>query len=200
MNKQEFLAELRKSLSGFPQDDIEERLTFYGEMIDDRMEEGLPEDDAVSQIGSVEDVISQIMAETPLTKLAKERVKPKRALKTWEIVLLVLGSPIWLSLCIAAFAVILALYVVLWAAIVSLWAVEAALWACALSGVVFAVVFAFDGAGLTGIAMLGAGLVCAGLSILLFFGCKAATRGIISLTKKIALKIKSLFIRKEDVK
>ena len=29
MSKQEFLAQLRKGLSGLPQDDIEERLTFY---------------------------------------------------------------------------------------------------------------------------------------------------------------------------
>ena len=39
MNKQEFLAELRKRLSGLPQADIEERIVFYSEMIDDRTEE-----------------------------------------------------------------------------------------------------------------------------------------------------------------
>ena len=33
MNKQEFLTELRKGLSGLPQNDIEERLAFYGEML-----------------------------------------------------------------------------------------------------------------------------------------------------------------------
>ena len=38
MHKQEFLAQLRKGLSGMPQDDIEERLVFYSEMVDDRME------------------------------------------------------------------------------------------------------------------------------------------------------------------
>ena len=38
MNKSEFLEELRKGLAGLPKDDVEERLTFYGEMIDDRIE------------------------------------------------------------------------------------------------------------------------------------------------------------------
>lgn len=47
MNKQEFLVKLRKGLSGLPKEDIEERLTFYSEMIDDRMEEGLSEEEAV---------------------------------------------------------------------------------------------------------------------------------------------------------
>lgn len=41
MTKQDFLTRLRKGLSGLPQDDIEERLKFYGEMLEDRMEEGL---------------------------------------------------------------------------------------------------------------------------------------------------------------
>ena len=48
MNKQEFLSQLRKGLAGLPQNDIEERLAFYGEMIDDRIEEGLSEEEAVS--------------------------------------------------------------------------------------------------------------------------------------------------------
>ena len=43
MNKQEFIALLRKGLSGLPQKELEERLTFYSEMIDDRIEEGLTE-------------------------------------------------------------------------------------------------------------------------------------------------------------
>lgn len=201
MSKQEFLAELRRGLSGLPQDDIEERLTFYSEMIDDRIEEGLSEEDAVAEFGTVEDVVSQIMSEIPLSKLVKEKVKPKRALRVWEIVLLVLGSPIWLSLLIAAFAVLLAAYAVVWSIIVSLWAIEASLAACSLGGIVSAVVFAFQGNGLTGGAMLGAGIFCTGLSVFLFFGCKEATKGILLLTKKMALGIKSLFIgKKEDVK
>ena len=200
MSKQEFLAELRKGLSGLPQNDIEERLTFYSEMIDDRVEEGLTEEDAVSEIGAVDEVVSQIVAEIPLSKLVKERVKPKRTLRAWEIVLLILGSPIWLSLLIAALAVILAAYVVVWSVIVSLWAAEAALAAGSLEGVLSAAVFAVRGNALTGTAMLGAGIFCAGLSIFLFFGCKEATKGTLLLTKKMAFGMKSLFIEKEEVK
>ena len=52
----------------------------------------------------------------------------------------------------------------------------------------------------TGLAALGAALLLAGLSIFLFFGCKAAGRGTVNLTKKIAIGIKSLFIGKERAK
>lgn len=200
MSKQEFLAELKARLSGLPQSDIEERLTFFGEMIDDRIEEGLAEEEAVSEIGTVDEVVSQIVAETPLTKLVKERVKPRRTLRAWEIVLLVLGSPIWFSVLIAVFAVIFAVYVAIWSVIISLWAILASLAVSSLAAVAAALVFAFNGNWLTGAVMLGAGIFCAGLTILLFFGCKAATKGVLLLTKNIALGIKSLLVGKEGVK
>ena len=95
MNKQEFLSELRSVLSGLPQDDIEERIAFYGEMIDDRMEEGLTEEEAVAEAGNINEIKTQIVADIPLQKLVKEKVKPKRALRGWEIVLIVLGFPVW---------------------------------------------------------------------------------------------------------
>ena len=111
MLKQEFLAQLRDALCGLPQCDIDERLTFYSEIIDDRMEDGLPEEEAVAAVGSVDEIFTQVVAEIPFSKIVKERIKPKRRLTAWEIVLLALGSPIWLSLGIAAFAVILSLYI-----------------------------------------------------------------------------------------
>lgn len=200
MSKQEFLVELRKALSGLPQGDIEDRLTFYSEMIDDRMEEGLAEGDAVSEIGTVDEVAAQIVGEIPLTKLVKERVRPKRALRVWEIVLLALGSPLWLSLLAALLSVTFAGYLVVWSVIFCLWAMEAALMGFAFYGAVAAVIHVVQGNGFIGLAALGAGAFCAGLSIFLFFGCKEATKGILLLTKKVALGVKSLFIRKEDVK
>ena len=197
MNKKEFLVQLRMGLSGLPQDDIEERLAFYSEMIDDRMEEGLSEAEAVCAMGTVDSVAAQILADIPLTKLVKEKVKTNRMLKTWEIVLLVLGSPIWLSLLIAVFAVFLSVYVVIWSAVVALWSIEVSFAACSLGGIISAAIFVFQENILTGIAMLGAGICCIGLSVFLFFGCIAVTKGILLLTKKITLGIKTLFVGKE---
>ena len=199
MNKETFLSELKKGLSGLPADDVNERLAFYGEMIDDRVEEGLTEEEAVAEIGPVEEIVNQIMAEIPLTAIVRERVKPKRALRVWEIILLVLGSPIWLSLLIAAFAVGLSLYIVLWSLVVCLWAVVVSLAASAV-WCLFQV-FLYQRAGNPGGALFagGAALACAGLSILLVFGSLAATKGTARLTKKILLGIKALFVGKETV-
>lgn len=54
MTKEEFLTKLSNGLSGYPAKDREEYLLFYGEMIDDRMEEGLTEEDAVGEIGTAD--------------------------------------------------------------------------------------------------------------------------------------------------
>ncbi len=198
MTKLEFLARLRKGLSGLPQRDTEERLTFYSEMIDDRMEEGLSEEEAVCEIGNIDEIISQIVADIPLTKLVKEKITPKKRLKAWEIVLLILGSPVWLSLLIAAVAVIFSLYVSLWTVIISLWAVFASVIGCAFGGVAAGVGFAFGGKVLIGLAMIGAGVVCAGLSVFLFYGCKWVTKGIFNLTKKLVIWIKNRITEKEE--
>lgn len=198
MRKQEFIFELWKKLSDLPKGEVEERLSFYSEMIDDRMEDGLSEEEAVAAIGSTDEIAAQIIEEIPLKKIVKEKIKPKRRLTAWEIVLLVVGFPLWFSLLIVVpFSVIISLYAVLWSVIVSLWAVFGALAGAAAGVLLGGVCFIFIGYVPTGIALIGTSLFCAGLSVFLFYGCKAATKGTVWLTERIALGIKNLFIRKE---
>ncbi len=200
MDKHTFLTDLRGALSGLPQDDIEERVGFYGEMIDDRMEEGMSEEEAIAGIGTVNEIREQIIADIPLPKLVRERVRPKRELRGWEIVLIVLGFPVWFPLLIAACAVILSLYIVAWALIISLWAIEISLWVCVIAALAASVMFFADGNTMPALMMLGCALFIAGLSIFLFFGCVGASKGIVKLTKKAGLGFKSLFVRKENSK
>lgn len=202
MNKSEFLAELRSRLVGLPQNEIEERISFYSEMIDDRVEEGATEEDAVAGIGSIDEIVAQILEDVPLWNIVKEKIKKKnkkkrRKLKAWEIVLLSVGSPVWVPLLIAAFAVILSLYLSLWALVISLWAVFVSLAACGLAGIVAGVSYAILVKPIDGILLVAAGFVCAGLAIFAFIGCKAATKGTVRLTKKIVLGIKNLFVGKD---
>lgn len=193
MTKLEFLSVLREALAGLPQSDVDERISFYTEMIDDRMEEGLSEQEAIAAIGSMDEIVAQIIADTPITKLVKQKIKPKHRLSAWEIVLLALGS----SLLIAAFAVVFSLYVSLWAVVVSFWSVFASLFGSGLGGFAGGTVLLCTGNAPSGLALMAAALVCVGLSIFAFFGCKAATTGTVALTKKMALAVKKMCMRKE---
>ena len=199
MTKQEFLAQLCNGLSGLPHNDIEERLSFFDEMIEDRMEEGLSEEEAVAAAGSVEEIISQAVAETPLAKIAKERITPKRKLKTWEIVLLIAGSPIWFALAIALASIVFSVYVSLWAVIIALWAAFASMVFSTLVCFAAGVIIACIGKIIPALAMISAGLVLAGLSIFMCIGCIAITKCIVKLTEKFALWIKGCFIKKEEL-
>ena len=137
----------------------------------------------MARVGNVDTIVSQIVGEAPVTK-------PKTVGKAWAIVGLMLGAPIWLSLLIAAVAVVLSLYISLWAVVISLWAAEASLWTCALAGIVAGVGFIAGEHAATGIAVIGAGLVCTGVSIFLLWGCKWATRATAWLAKKFTRFVK----------
>ena len=197
MTKLNFILSLNEKLAGLPHDEIEEHLNFYVEMIEDRIEDGMPEEEAVAAVGTVDEIAEEIIAHIPLFKIAKEKIKPKRKLKTLETVLLAVGSPIWLPLAIAAAAVVLSLYISLWSIIVSLWSVFASFIGCTVGGVVLSVILLVNGR-LVGVGIIGASLVLAGLAILSFIGCKAVTKWTVLLTKKIALTIKKRFIKREE--
>lgn len=196
MNKLKFILELHDKLSFLSADDIEKSVEYYSEIIDDYVEDGLSEDDAVAALGDVDTIVSSILAETPMTHIIKQRIKPRRRLGALEIILIVLGSPIWLSLGAAFLAVAISIYVSLWSVIISLWAIDLSLAACLLGGMASGCLLLSFGYTSSALFLISAALVCAGASIFMFFGCKAATRGIISLTKRLTLYIKNLFAKR----
>ena len=199
MTKQEFLASLREGLRGLPPADIEERIAFYDEVIDDRMEEGLTEAEALGEIGTVESVIDQIAAETPLVRLVKEKVRSerKRSGKGLTTALLVLGSPIWLSLLIAAFAVALSLAAAAWAVAISLYAAALGLAVGGVGILAGSAVYFLKG-NVPGAAFaVGCGLACIGLGLLLFPACNILAKGLIKGMKKTSLGFKGLFMGKK---
>lgn len=195
MNKEQFLIELAAALAGLPEEDIEKSLEYYSEMIDDRIEEGLSEEEAVAEVGTIDEIRAQIIKDTPLPKIIKEKVKPKRSLSELEITLIIVGSPIWFSLLVAAVAVVFSVYVTLWSVIIAFFAVDIAFFAGALAGILASLPVFITGNAAAGLLLIGAGLLCAGLGLLWFFLCIGTTKGIVWLTKVF---IKSLLIPKGD--
>lgn len=196
MKKNDFLWGLAEGLRGLPPEDLERWVDYYREMIDDRMDEGLSEEEAVADLGSLEEIRDQILTETPLPRLVKESVRPRRKLRAWEILLLVLGSPVWLPLLAAAVIVAASVYLSIWAVLLSLYAADLAVAVTGLAGGVALVQMLMAGQTAEGILFLGAGLVCIGLAILLFFGFNQLTKGLVWVTKRALLALKNSFVRK----
>ena len=193
MNKEKFLLDLASALAGLPEEDVERTLEYYSEMIDDRVEDGLSEAEAVAAVGTIEEIRAQIIKDTPLSKIVKERVKPRRSLSGLEITLLIVGFPIWFSLLVAGAATLFSVWVSLWAIVISFYAMLAAFFGAAIGGLVASSVLLIFGGKLSGLFLLGCSLASAGMGILWIFVCKYATKGLVWLTGAF---VKSLFLKK----
>lgn len=194
MRKAEFLSALRRSLRGLPKSDIDGHVSFFEEIIDDRVEDGLSEEQAVRSLGGVSKISTQIIAQTPFTKIIKERAR-SCGLGFFGITLIILGSPIWIALFASAFAVIVSLYAVVFSLVAVLWAVELSFIVGSVGGVAVGAFFAFGENGVAGLLLISMALVVGGISIFMFYGCKEATKGSLWLIAKSVLGIKNLFIR-----
>lgn len=197
MKKEAYLQRIRQLLQNLPEEDRERSLAFYAESIDDRMEDGMSEEEAVASLESPEEAAKSILMDTPLPALVKARVK-QRHMGALEILLLVLGFPLWFPLLLTLLILELTVYLVAWTLVLSLGAVVLALGLSAVACIIAAVYCIFKGGlGLT-LLGLGACLVLTGLTILLGFAAAGAGRLAIRLGKALVRGLKSLLIRKED--
>lgn len=199
MNKQQFLDAVRTQVSSLPELSMQRSLEFYEEMINDRIEDGMTEEEAVAALGSPEEIAAQIKMDTPLLKLVSASVRPKRRLQIWEIVLLILGAPLWAPLLLAAVIILLAVYVVIWSVAVVLYAADLSLAAGLLAGVYAGVLLLNMGELLQAVLFFGAGLVCGGIAIVLFLGCNQMSRGIVKGSHWLFVRLKERFVRKGAV-
>ena len=198
MNKEQFMTALRDRLSVLPQDEMEGRAAFCEEMIDNRIREGMTEEEAVNAVGTVDQIAEQALSEIPLSRFVRGKVRPKRKLRGWEIILLVLGSPVWIPLVAAALVVLLAVYIVIWVFVICVFAVDLSFAAGAVISVLSSIQYFMLGNTAGACFMLGVGSVLAGLSILVLFAGIRIARGTVKLGKRILIMIKSFFIRKGD--
>lgn len=197
MDKKEFLSALEACLAGLPEADRQSSLDFYAEMLDDLTEGGMTEREAVASLGSVDAIAREILMDTPLPKLIKAKMKPKHRMRAWEIILIAVGSPVWLPILIALCAVALSLYITLWAVVLSLYAADLAFAVSAPAGIVAAILLFVQGEAAGGLLFFGAGLVLAGLTVLWLLLCNLTAKGTWQLGKLTLRGIKACFVRKK---
>ena len=195
MKKQEFLNQLKTRLWALSPADIQRSLDYYSEMIDDRLEDGLSEEEAVAALGDLDEIVKQIMQEMPHPPAAiKKEQKQQRRIVPWVIVLLVLGSPVWIPLVASVAAAVFSIYVSLWSVVLVLWCLTVAACVSPLACLI-SILFSFAESSV--LVNLGAALLMAGLAILLFMVSMLASKGMIALTKLIWKSMKSIFQGKE---
>lgn len=197
MNKREFLNALESRLSGLPEDDARHWLDYYAEMIDDRVEDGMSEEAAVSDLGGIDSVVSSIISETPITRLIGAKLEKKSGLTGWHIALIVLGAPLWFPLLIALLSVIFAVFVALFSLIFAAFSIVVSFAATSVGCLVGGVSALISGGFARAAALIGAALVFAGLTVLCCIAAIAFSKWIFKLVKSFVLFIKTRFAGKE---
>ena len=199
MTKLDFLEALNKKLKGLPEKEVEDRLSFYIEMIDDRMENGLSEREAVAALGSIDTIYNEIIADIPFSHIvgAKLRRSPKNATKSvWMWILIVFGFLVFgLPIIATAFAVIISLYAAIWTVVISLWVVPLSLLLGGVAGVILFFPTIFLGNSIKALFLLGAGIFSLGLVFPFFYLAKLTTKGAIELSRAMLILIKKIIIR-----
>ena len=198
MTKSEFLSSLRENLHGLSEEDIKKPLDYYSEMIDDRIEDGMTEEEAVVDVGTPDECANAILMDMPLSKVVKAKIKKERSVKWWEILLIVLGAPLWFPLLMAVLSVVLAVVVTLFSVVVVFAACVIVLVVCGLFFVAVGIWELFRAMLASGLFGIGIGLAAIGCGILATLLVILAVKFSIWLLKAFARLIKSLFISKGD--
>jgi len=110
MNKRQFLDALNKELSVLSRSERKVFISYYDELIEDEIESGIPEATAVSYVGDVKQIANDILKNHQETKIKL----PSTGSKVFNIVLLVLGFPLWGSLLLFLVMLVLTGYVLIW--------------------------------------------------------------------------------------
>ena len=198
MTKDEFIDQLRKNLSGLPKEEIDDRISFYEEMIDDKIQDGYKEEDVISDLGSPDKVAREIIGDVPLRKIIKERVTPKRSLKAWEIVLIILGFPIWFPLVLAILIIFLSGFIVIWSLMLSIVVVDISFVTAGGGAIGVGFMTFFNNSKSFGAVEFGIGIFSIGLGLLLVFFTKSIITALVKVTKKMLVGTKNLVVGKGE--
>ena len=193
MTKNAYLSELADRLRQLPQSEIDKSIAYYSEIIDDRMEEGCSEEEAVNGLEAPVTAAERILQDAPLGMLVRERIRPKQAVSGWIIALLVIGFPVWFPLLLAAAGIVFAMYVVVWSLVFAFFASTFAVGTASLAVLITAFVRAGEGAGLI-FALLGVGLLGIGCFILMGLATWMAASGVVRLTAAMIRSLKMKLI------
>ncbi|MCI8842944.1 MAG: DUF1700 domain-containing protein [Oscillospiraceae bacterium] len=190
MNKETFLTKLTEALSFMDPAERNRTVQYYREILEDRVEDGLREADAVAEMEPVAEIAARLRAENgPPTKKKRPR---------WETVLLIAGFPLWFPLLLAAGCVFFALFIAAWSVILALFSVTAALALCLIAGIGCLFLLLTSGYPLTGLFLLGVGLFCAALGIALFIPVLALSRLLIRGVSRLFRFLRGKLISKKE--
>ena len=191
VNKKDYLDALAKALDCLSREKRSEILSFYQEAIDDRIEEGMSEEEAVCAMGPVELAAESILGELPVVPRAVAKTRRKSPALLW--VLVITGSPLWIPLAFAFLLAVASVYLCIWLAAACIWLVAAVCMFALPFGLYLAWCGVMTGTFAFALAQAGLGCVLGGVGLLVFNAAFSASRALAVLSQKWIRKAVSPF-------
>lgn len=190
MTKQEFLGKIQNGIKRLPKGDIDRHLQYYSEMIDDRIEDGMNEADAVSAAGDVDDIINDILQEKAYKKQKeKELCDKNKDNSRSKAMVCVLKSIMWFAFALMS--------IVLFSVIIGMYAAALIMSISGIYGIVTTIVMLFKAvASVQSLAIVGISLICLGVSAPWFIITHRLTKLTFKLSKNTVKLIKTF--KKEE--
>lgn len=168
MTKDEYLSELRAGLAAFSKDEVDRAVSFYEEMVDDRVEAGVSEEEAVGSLEPPAEAAARIISEMPAVPRAAARLRSPKTPRSWFvafIVAAVIGSPVWIPLTLGVIMAVIGCSIGLFGLLVAVWAIAASMLLGAPIGLLYLVAGVKAGSVAGALMGLGCGVAVAGVGV-----------------------------------
>jgi len=191
LSKEEFVSELDKYLKKLNSFERKKFISYYEEMIEDYKENGFSEEDAVSKVGNPELIAHEIIGEqeSVIIKI------PSTRSTGLNIVLIVLGFPLWGSILLSGIMLILCIYIIIWCIPVMTGALAVGSFVVALISI-FASFFVMVDKFAIGLIQLGLGIVSIGAMIISVYLTIIFSKKLFIVTNKFTSYISGVFHKK----
>lgn len=196
MTKEMFLREMSGKLHQLPEKEVKQQLSYYEEMLEDMIEDGIAEEEAVAKIGNINEIVEEILCEQPLPALVKNRMRPKNGWTVAAVTVAILGAPLWIPLLFALVLTAGAVVLAIGAVILSLFVVVLA-FACTGVLIMIRGFCLFTVSGNYAVFGVGVGLFMLGLTCLAALATKYSAVGLYRGGRWLYRAVKGLLVVKE---
>lgn len=191
MNKTDFISMLGDLLSPISKIEKAKFIDYYEEIIEDYKEGGLTEEEIVNKIGTPQTIANTILSEQDIIDINI----PSFNSKLLNIILLILGFPLWGSLLLAVVLLILSAYIIIWCIPFTTGVSSIAFFVIALVSIIGSP-FMISDILAVGVVQLGLGIASVGVSILSAFITIYLSKNLMIVTKRLTFKILKSFNKK----
>ena len=197
MDKIDFIRKLRAGLDGIPDEDINHWCEYYSEIIYDRIDDGMSEEEAVSTLGAPESIVKEILSDTSFVNLVKRKVKKDSSIHGLSIAAIIIGAPVWIPILISVIALLLSVYVTLWSLVIAVWSVAVSFLVASIGTLFVSIRYLVETGVYEFSLAFGITLVLVGVGIFAILFSRLIAKALINLTKACIRKLKLFFVGKE---